>query len=209
MRRLLLPCSLLLVGAMSAGCTDEPEPTEGSDKSSASSSETPSETPSKSETPNEGETTGEGPVAGAGAGLSPENAKEWCGVITPEQLSALTGYEVTGVWGRREGVNTCSTELPGLELNITWGSEPTKKSFEQYAAGWDRPAGVFDVAEVELPNGRPAVVATQPVPETGHAGAVVDGRVIQVLVSEVIPDEASTVEDLGAMARQILAVYAG
>lgn len=208
MRR-LLPCSVLIVAALSAGCTDDSDPAGGSEETSASPSQAPSET--ADETSDESETTGEGPVAGSGAALPPKRRTKWCGAVTADQLNALTGYEVARVRGdgRQPGLVACSAELPDLELQITWGSVPAKKSFEQYAATWDRPAGVFDVTDVELPNGQPAVVATQPVPETGHAGTVVDGQLIQVLVGEVIPDEGTTVEDLGAMAETILAVYAG
>ena len=194
MRRLLLPCSFLLVAAVSAGCTDAPEPIERSEDSSASPSETPSGTPDDSAG------TGEGPVAGSGASLSPEDRATWCGVVTADQLSALTGYEVTEVRGEERGLRSCSAELPDLELQITWGSEPTGKTFEKYAAGWERPAGVYDVSEVELPGGQPAVVATQAVPQAGHAGTVLDGQVVQVLVAEVVPDDATTVDDLGDVA---------
>ena len=200
MRRLLLPCSLLLAGAVSAGCTDAPEPIERTEEPS----------PSSSVTPDEGGTTGAGPVAGSGAGLSPKNGKQWCSAVTADQLSALTGFEVTQVWGRTDGLNSCSTELPGLELMISWGSERTSESFEKYAAGWERPPGVFDVTELDLSGGRPAVLATQSAPqEAAYAGTVIDGRVVEVTVAEVIPGEETTLEHLGAVAEQILAVYAG
>ncbi|EON25620.1 hypothetical protein [Nocardioides allogilvus] len=197
-------CAALLVTVLAAGCTDDSDETSDPDSTSA-----PSQAPS-SETSSDdlSESAAEGPVAGAGAALSPDKPKQWCNAITADQLAAVTGTEVAAVTDWSTGIQACGADLPGVEFQITWGSEPTKQSFTKYAETWNHPADAFAVRDAELPGGKPGLVATQPVPEAGHAGTVIGGRLIEVSVSEVIPDDMKSVDDLGAIAEQILAVYA-
>lgn len=187
----------LLVGLLCAGCADDPEPEEGG--ATAEPTATTSDSPS--------ETAAGTPIAGAGAEVDPTDAQAWCGAVTPEQLAALTGFEVSEVQADGDGVQTCGADLPGVELMITWGAEPTKKSFEQYAGSFDRPAGVRERTDITLGD-QPAVVATQETPPTAFAGTVVDGRLVQVLVTGVVATDADPA-DLGEKARQLLAVYVG
>lgn len=187
----------VLVGLLSAGCADDETPADG-----PTSEPTPSS--SESETPTTEPT--ETPVAGAGAQIDPKDATAWCGAVTPEQLAGLTTYEVAGIDAAGTDVQTCTADLPDSELLITWGSEPTKKSFEQYAASFDRPVGVYAPSTITLDGGQPAVVAPRPASPTAYAGTVVDGQLFQVVVSGVTVLDADS-DDLGEMARQVLAVY--
>lgn len=185
----------LLVGLLCAGCADDPEP---EDVDTTSEPEPSSESPV--------ETAVETPVAGSGADVDPADATAWCGAITPEQLAGLTGFEVEGVDDFGTGLTTCGGNLPGVDLRISWGGEPTRKSFEQLEASYAKPAGVYESSTVELDGGQEAVVALQPSVRTAFAGTVVDGRHTQVVVSAVAAQDADPAE-LGEMARQILAVY--
>ncbi|GAA5113359.1 hypothetical protein GCM10023339_17610 [Alloalcanivorax gelatiniphagus] len=190
----------LVVVLLAAGCSDDTEPDEPTTQSPSSDSPTGSPTEDPTEEP------AEGPVAGTGAGIDPGDVKAWCGAVTPEQLSAATGFEVAGVASADAGVQSCTADLPGTELLLTWGSEPTKKSFEQYAAGYDRPAGVYAPTTTTLAGGQPVVVAPRPDSPTAFAGTVVDGRLVQVAVSGVVAVDADP-DDLGEVASQVLAVY--
>lgn len=190
--RVLVPA---LVLPLALGCT-------GGDDPSGDPDPTDGPTPTGS-----GATAG--PVAGSGAGLSPDDPAAWCGAVTAAQLTALTGFEVSAVDSRGTGVATCEAELPGVDLRLEWGSEATRQTPERYAAGWSRPAGVFTVTPVSLPGRASGVRATTPSPRRATAGAVVDGRLVEVTVVAVAADDTVTAEDLGAMAEQVLAVYVG
>lgn len=198
MRRSLhrLVPALLVVATVSAGCGGEADPT-GPEQPS-------SQAPSSSATDGADEL----PVAGAGADVDPADAGAWCGAVTPAQLGGAAGFEVAAIRSDGAGVQSCTADLPGAELVITWGSEPTRKSFERYAAGFDRPAGVYDATDVTLASGQPAVVALQDSSTTAFAGTVADGRLIQVTVIAVAAQDAD-LSSLGEAAQQVLAVYAG
>lgn len=202
MRRRPSPClslgAALLIGLLGAGCSGDTEPTEPTDEP------TTSQSPSESESPTVDAT--ETPVAGSGAAVDPADAAAWCGAITPEQLAGATGYEVAEVASDGEGVQACTADLPGSELLLTWGSEPTRKSFEQYAASYDRPAGVYAPTTITLDGGQPAVVAPRPDSPTAFAGTVADGRLVQVTVSGVAAMDADP-DELADVATQVLAVY--
>ena len=196
------PSPLLSVGAavlvaLLTGCADDSGP-----DAEPTSEPTTSESPSGSESPDAVET----PVAGSGADVDPADLTSWCGAITPAQVAGATGFEVAEVTGDGEGVQSCDADLPGAELLITWGSESTGKSFERYAAGFDRPAGVYESSEVTLDGGQPAVVALQDTARSAVAGTVVDGRLTQVAVIPVGLQDADP-QELGEVARQMLAVY--
>lgn len=150
----------------------------------------------------------ETPVAGSGAGIDPTDLGSWCGAITPEQLSGASGLEVADITSDGDGVQACTADLPGAELLITWGSETTTKSFERYAADFDRPAGLYEVTEVSLAGDQPAVVAVQDGVRTAFTGTVLDGRTTQVAVIAVADQDADT-QELGDLAQQLLAVYVG
>jgi hypothetical protein len=185
--------ALLVVALLGAGCADDGEPVD-EPTSSTSTTEEPTEEPSQ------------GPVAGSGAGIDPADGAAWCGAITAEQLAGATGYEVTEVASDGDGVQSCTADLPGSELLLTWGSEPTGKSFKQYAASYDRPAGVYAPTTITLDNGQPAVVAPRPDSPTAFAGTVADGRLVQVTVSGVVAMDADP-DELADVATQVLAVY--
>lgn len=192
----------LLVVLLGAGCADDAEPTDDPTTSDSPSSEAPTEEPTQE--PTEG--SAEGPVAGAGAEIAPEDVEAWCGAVTPEQLAAATGYEVEAVETYGSGIQTCNADLPGSEVTLTWGAEATKQSYERYAAGFDKPAGVYEPTEVALGSGTPSVVAIQPGVRAAFAGTVVDGRLTQVRVTALVAQDADP-EELGEIARQVLAVY--
>lgn len=190
--------SALLVAVLGlAGCADDGEPAD-----EPTTEPTTSESPSGSETPDAVET----PVAGAGADIDPTDLGSWCGAITPEQLSGAAGVEVADITSVGDGVQACTADLPGVELTITWGSEPTKQSFDRYAASFERPAGVYETSDVTLDGGQPAVVAVQDGVRTAFAGTVLDGRTTQVAVIAVA-DQDSDPQQLGDLAQQLLAVY--
>jgi hypothetical protein len=185
----------LLVGLLCAGCADDPEPGGGG---TAAPSPTTSDSPTD---PAAGT-----PVAGSGADLDPSDPQSWCSAVTAAQLGALTDYEVADVYASGDGLQSCVADLPGNELLLTWGTEPTKKSFEQYAAGFDKPAGVYEPSVISLGEGQSAVVAPRPDTPTAFAGTVVDGRVVQVSVAGVVVQDADS-DELAEMARQVLAAY--
>lgn len=190
----------LLVALLGAGCADGTEPVD--EPSTSASSGTPTDEP----TQEPAEEPAEGPVAGAGADIDPADVEAWCGAITPEQLSAATGYEVVAIEPRGSGLTTCRADLAGSEVNVWWGAEPTERSFERFEASWDRPAGVYDPSTITLDSGQPAVVALQEVPPTAFAATVVDGSNVQALVSALVEQDADN-EALAEVARQVLAVY--
>lgn len=180
-----------------AGCADDTEPVDEPTASTPTADEPTSEAT---------EETVEGPVAGAGAAIDPADVDAWCGAITPEQLSAATGYEVVAIEPRGSGLTTCRADVSGSEVDVWWGVEPTKKSFERFEASWERPAGVYDPSTITLDSGQPAVVALQEVPPTGFAATVVDGSNVQALVSALVEQDADP-EVLADVAQQVLAVY--
>lgn len=147
-------------------------------------------------------------VAGSGAGIDPGDTDAWCGAITPEQLSAATGYDVVAIELRGSGLTVCRAELAEPEVDIWWGSEGTGRSFEQLEASWERPAGVYDPTTITLGSGQPAVVALQDVPPTAFASTVVDGTNVQALVSALVEQDGDPA-DLATVAEQVLAVYVG
>ena len=193
--------ALLVVALLGAGCADDGGP---ADEPTGSTS--PTEEPTEEPTADPTEEPSQGPVAGSGAGIDPADGAAWCGAVTPEQLAAATGFEVAAVATDGDGVQTCTADLPGTELLVTWGSERTKKSFETYAASYDRPAGVYAPTASTLDGGQPVVVAPRPDSPAAFAGTVVDGRLVQVAVSGVVALDADS-DDLGEVARQVLAVY--
>jgi hypothetical protein len=203
MRPAALPslAAALLVGLLAAGCGGSEE-----DRADGATEDpTASASPDDSE-PEATEPSGDTPVAGAGADVDPSDPQAWCGAVTADQLGALTDYEVVDVYASGDGLQTCVADLPGNELLLTWGTEPTKKSFEHYAAGFDKPAGVYEPTVVTLGEGRPAVLALRPDTPTAFAGTVVDGRVVQVSVAGVVVQDADS-DELAEMARQVLAAY--
>lgn len=190
----------VLVCLLATACGGDADTEEGAPAGPATS-ETSNTEPDGSQEP-----APEPLVAGAGAGIDPADTAGWCGAVTPEQLSAATGYDVAAVDDFGQGLTTCDADLPGVELRISWGSEPTQKSFERYEAGFDRPADVYETSTTTLGDEQPAVVALQPGVRTAFAGTVADGRLTQVVVIAVAAQEADPVE-LGDIARQLLAVY--
>jgi hypothetical protein len=186
----------LLATACSDGSDADPEDGASTEPTTSASSEA-----SESEEPAPGPL-----VAGSGAGIDPANADAWCGAITPEQLTGLLGVEVAAVDPSGAGVQQCTADLPGSGYLVTWGAERTGKSFERYAAGFDRPPGVHDPRTITLDGGKPAVLAPRPESPTAFAGTVVDGRLVQVAISGVVATDADS-EELAEMAGQILAVY--
>lgn len=188
----------LLVVLLSAGCADDTEPVD-----EPTSSASPSEEPTSDEPTEE---PAEGPVAGSGAEVDPADVEAWCGAVTPEQLAAATGFEVAAVETYGSGIGTCNADLPGSEITVSWGAEATKQSFERYAAGFDKPAGIYEPSDLTLDGGQPAVVALQPGVKAAFAGTVVDGQVTQVRVTALVAQDADP-EELGEIARQVLAVY--
>jgi hypothetical protein len=205
MRRHRLPAVLvpLLLAAALAGCGSDDEPEDASSPASP--------TPTSS-TPQSGEPTrdaGQGPVAGSGAALSPAKAEQWCAAVTPEQLTALTGFEVVDVSVLGKGVSTCRAELSGFDLEISWGSESTRESQEQYAASWTRPAGVYEVTDLTLAGGQPAVAATAASPRNAAAGFVSGGRLVEArVVAFGAEDDTTGADDLAGIAEALVAVYA-
>lgn len=145
-------------------------------------------------------------VAGSGAGIDPKDSDAWCGAITPQQLSAATGYDVVAIEPRGSGLTVCRADLAELEVDIWWGSERTRRSFEQFEASWEKPAGVYDPTTITLDGGQPAVVALQDVPPTAFAATVVDGSNVQARVSALVEQDADPA-DLATIAEQVLAVY--
>lgn len=145
-------------------------------------------------------------VAGSGAGIDPGDTDAWCGAITPAQLSAATGYDVVAIEPRGSGLTVCRADLAELEVDIWWGSEGTARSFEQFEASWEKPAGVYDPTTITLDSGQPAVVALQDVPPTAFAATVVDGTNVQARVSALVEQDADPA-DLATIAEQVLAVY--
>lgn len=189
--------ALLLVSLVSTGCGGGSEP-----------EDTPAVTdPPSSSSEEEGTGTPEGPVPGAGADIDPSDAEAWCGAVGAQQLAAASGWEVEAIDSYGTGVGTCSASLPDNEVSATWGSEETSKSFDRYAASFDKPAGTYEVTEVDL-GGQPALVALQPDATTAFAGTVEDGRLTQVVLVGLVDQDADPAE-LGEVARQVLAVYAG
>ena len=181
----------LAVVLLSAGCADDTEPTD-EPTTSASDGRRPR--------------SRRGPVAGSGADIDPADVDAWCGAITPEQLSAATGYDVVAIEPRGSGLTVCRAELSDLEVDIWWGAEPSRKSFEKFEASWEKPAGVYDASTVDLDSGQPAVIALQEVPPTAFAATVVDGSNVQARVSALAAQDADP-EELAAIAQQVLAVY--
>lgn len=188
----------LLVGLLATGCADDTEPTEPTDEPTTSGSPSASDTPIPDAT--------ETPVAGSGASIDPEDAEAWCGAVTPAQLAGATGVEVAAVESGGDGVQACGADVPDALRVIIWGSEPTRKTFDQYAASFERPAGVYEPSTITLDGGQPVVVAPRPGSPTAYAGTVVDGRLVQVVVNARVDLEEDS-EELGEVARQILAVY--
>lgn len=188
----------LLVVLLSAGCADDTEPVDEPTTSTSASDDPTSESPTDEPT--------EGPVAGSGADIDPADVEAWCGAVTPEQLAAATGYEVDAVETYGSGTGTCNADLPGSEVTLSWGAEATKQSFERYAAGYDKPAGVYEPSDITLDGGQPAVVALQPGVRAAFAGTVVDGQVTEVRVTALVAQDADP-EELGQIAQQVLAVY--
>ena len=113
---------------------------------------------------------------------------------------------VADVYSSGADLQTCVADLPGNELLLGWGAQPTEQSFEEYVARLEDGSGDLDAHPVELGDGRPAVVAWGPGAPSAFAGTVVDGRVVQVSVAGVVDQDADP-EALGDMARQVLAVY--
>lgn len=197
MRR-LLAAALVLTMALATGCTtgaDDDDPGDGG------------ETTSPSPAPSEPEPEGQGPVAGAGAQVSPEDLEAWCGAVTPDQLSALTGYEIEEVLATGARLDDCMAEPSGVELDLVWGSQPSSKSIDEYEALWSRPAGAYEVSRVALDSGTEVVLASQAAARTVRAGTIFEGRRIEVLVMALEADESVTLDDLGAMATQLVSVY--
>ena len=191
----------LLVGLLATGCGGgEEDPTDGATEAPTTSA-SPEDTEPAGAEPIDG-----GPVAGAGADVDPSDPQAWCGAVTAEQLGALTAYEVADVYASGDGLQTCVADLPGNELLLTWGTEPTKKTFEQYAARFEKPAGVYEPTVVTLGGGQSAVVAPRPDTPTAFAGTVVDGRVVEVAVAGVVVQDADS-DELAEMAKQVLAAY--
>ena len=191
--------AVLLVAVLAAGCADDadadPEPT-------TSSSDEPTNEPTEEPT----EEPAEGPVAGSGAEIDPADVEAWCGAITPEQLSAATGYEVVAIEPRGSGLTTCRADLSGSEVDVWWGAEPSSRSFEKFEASWEKPAGVYDPTTISLDSEQPAVVALQEVPATAFAATVVEGSNVQARVSALVEQDADPGE-LSDIAQQVLAVY--
>lgn len=196
MRLHRLAAALFLL-ALVGGCSSDGDPVDTTPSSSAGAATATTE-------PN----SVEGPVAGSGAAISPADVDAWCGAITAEQLTALTGFEVVGVATYGEGVGICHGELPDVDLNVSWGSELTRKSAEQYEASWAKPAGVYDVTTSTV-RGQAVITATQEVPANAFAGTVSDGRLVQATVTSVAAGDSITPAQVAEMAQRIVAVYAG
>ncbi len=153
------------------------------------------------------ETPADGPARRLpGADIDPADVDAWCGAITPEQLSAATGYDVVAIEPRGSGLTVCRAELSDLEVDIWWGAEHSRKSFEKFEASWEKPAGVYDASTVDLDSGQPAVIALQEIPPTAFAATVVDGSNVQARVSALAAQDADP-EELATIAQQVLAVY--
>lgn len=153
-----------------------------------------------------------GLVTGAGADVPPEDPAAWCAAVTPEQLTEATGFTVDSVIPSTtvSGDLSCIAELPGVELQIVWYFKDSNETPEKYLASLKNPAGVFDVAPVELPSGAAGASATAETPVQARVGVIHDGGLVEATLSVVMPgDDTPTSAALAAVAEDLVAVYAG
>lgn len=153
-----------------------------------------------------------GPEPGSGAGLDPDDAEAWCSAVTPEQLTTLTGHQVTSVKSSElsgERVR-CAAVVPGAEVAVLWNAERTDSSLDDLAEEpqWQQRSG-STVTRTELPNGADALLRTAEVPSQASLGTVADGLELDVTVMYAVPAADVPVERPVSQATQVLSAYVG